>query len=320
MLWILIDTSLVIMSLGAGVACILVSNYIHNKYRYDYLNSFMYYQILLFIFGLYGLLGTIFIRNVLSEYEIPLSTIKSMAEFIPYLGVPVMLTAWFIFLKLSLEMVGKTMTRISSFLYFGFIILSMLIYVVVVFGVYGEGTKGANILLSYSKYGFLGIEILTLSIAFIILFGVGLTIKHNSKKKMVIGFACITLFTNLITMAVFFFTMPDTLLEKLYMLLFFAGQLPAVIFLTYYHSKYFKPKETERNEEKIISEFIENYSLSKREWEIVLQICDGYTNGQIGDRLFISLQTVKDHVYHIYKKTGVKNRVQLVNLIRLLGK
>jgi DNA-binding CsgD family transcriptional regulator len=39
------------------------------------------------------------------------------------------------------------------------------------------------------------------------------------------------------------------------------------------------------------------------------------TNQEISDSLFISVQTVKDHIYRIFLKTGVKNRVQLTNLL-----
>jgi len=39
-------------------------------------------------------------------------------------------------------------------------------------------------------------------------------------------------------------------------------------------------------------------------------------NKEISDTLFISLQTVKDHIYRIFQKTDVKNRVQLINLIQ----
>ena len=57
------------------------------------------------------------------------------------------------------------------------------------------------------------------------------------------------------------------------------------------------------------------YQISKREKEIIELICKGMTNQQISDSLFISLQTVKDHVHRIFIKTGVKNRVQLSNLL-----
>jgi len=58
------------------------------------------------------------------------------------------------------------------------------------------------------------------------------------------------------------------------------------------------------------------YGISPRECEIIELICRGKRNKEIADELFISLQTVKDHNYRIYKKLGVENRVQLVNLVR----
>ena len=57
-------------------------------------------------------------------------------------------------------------------------------------------------------------------------------------------------------------------------------------------------------------------SFGERVNEIIELICKGKSNRDISDSLFISLQTVKDHVHRIYLKTGVKNRVQLTNLIR----
>ena len=69
-------------------------------------------------------------------------------------------------------------------------------------------------------------------------------------------------------------------------------------------------------EEEDIKAFVSKYEISRRESEIVELICKGQSNQDISDSLFISLQTVKDHVYRIYLKTGAKNRVQLTNLIR----
>ena len=62
--------------------------------------------------------------------------------------------------------------------------------------------------------------------------------------------------------------------------------------------------------------FTKKYDISKREQEVVQLICRGLTNQEISDALYISLQTVKDHVHRIFVKTGVRNRVQLTNLIR----
>lgn len=39
----------------------------------------------------------------------------------------------------------------------------------------------------------------------------------------------------------------------------------------------------------------------------------GKTNEEIADELFISIKTVKYHLYNVFKKLGVKNRLQLMN-------
>ena len=56
------------------------------------------------------------------------------------------------------------------------------------------------------------------------------------------------------------------------------------------------------------------YNISKREIEILELVCNGKSNKEIEDQLFISLPTIKEHISNIYKKTKVKNRVQLTNL------
>jgi ATP/maltotriose-dependent transcriptional regulator MalT len=49
---------------------------------------------------------------------------------------------------------------------------------------------------------------------------------------------------------------------------------------------------------------------------VIRLICRGLSNQEISETLFISLQTVKDHTHRIFVKTGVRNRVQLSNMIR----
>lgn len=72
-----------------------------------------------------------------------------------------------------------------------------------------------------------------------------------------------------------------------------------------------RQKEGEQTEH-----LLKKFNISPREAEIIQLVCEGLSNKQIEDTLFISLQTVKDHIYNIYQKTGVKNRVQLTNLFR----
>jgi DNA-binding NarL/FixJ family response regulator len=50
--------------------------------------------------------------------------------------------------------------------------------------------------------------------------------------------------------------------------------------------------------------------LSKREQEILQFIIDGNTYNEIATKLFISLATVKSHIYHIYEKLHVNNKIE----------
>lgn len=52
--------------------------------------------------------------------------------------------------------------------------------------------------------------------------------------------------------------------------------------------------------------------LTKREKEILLLITEGLTNIQIGEKLFISIDTVESHRKNLYSKLGVKNTAMLM--------
>ncbi|HRO71668.1 MAG TPA: response regulator transcription factor, partial [Chitinophagaceae bacterium] len=54
-------------------------------------------------------------------------------------------------------------------------------------------------------------------------------------------------------------------------------------------------------------------SLSNREKEILEQLSKGLMYKEIAAALFISPETVRKHVYHIYEKLHVTNRIEAVN-------
>lgn len=71
----------------------------------------------------------------------------------------------------------------------------------------------------------------------------------------------------------------------------------------------------EQNDNLIHKEDSNLKCLTNREKEIVEYICMGLSNKEIGEKLFISANTVKNHIYNIYKKVNVKNKVELINLV-----
>lgn len=53
--------------------------------------------------------------------------------------------------------------------------------------------------------------------------------------------------------------------------------------------------------------------LTAREQEIVRHLMTGASNTEIADNLFVSEHTVKSHLYNVFKKLNVKNRLQAVS-------
>jgi DNA-binding NarL/FixJ family response regulator len=57
-------------------------------------------------------------------------------------------------------------------------------------------------------------------------------------------------------------------------------------------------------------------NLTRRERQILKLIKDGATNMDISDSLTLSEHTVKSHLYNVYKKIGVRNRLEASNWVR----
>ena len=59
---------------------------------------------------------------------------------------------------------------------------------------------------------------------------------------------------------------------------------------------------------------LRNFGITERERQIIALVCRGCSNRDIANTLFIEPVTVKNHLYKIYQKTRVNNRVGLNNL------
>jgi DNA-binding NarL/FixJ family response regulator len=55
----------------------------------------------------------------------------------------------------------------------------------------------------------------------------------------------------------------------------------------------------------------ERSPLSQREREIVALVAQGFKNKEMAEKMFISEQTVKNHLHNIFDKLGVSDRLEL---------
>ena len=61
---------------------------------------------------------------------------------------------------------------------------------------------------------------------------------------------------------------------------------------------------------------IEGPALSDREWRIMELMTRGFANKQIAAELAVTEHTVRNHIYRLFKRFGVRNRVELSDLYR----
>lgn len=86
-----------------------------------------------------------------------------------------------------------------------------------------------------------------------------------------------------------------------------------ILWFRYFFLPYHRNSVSTLMDEGILEGFYEGQKISKREKEIAELILQGKSNKEIEHQLFISAHTVKNHIYSLYQKVGVKSRGQLVN-------
>ena len=304
----------IVASILFGFVALAISFNLQRKYELTYIKSYFYHQILIFLFGFYGLLGTLTTHYFLANVDFKGEIGGLLLAFLPFIGIPFMVAAWYMFIRISFEMIDKKIGLKFTLWFFVILIITFLVFGFLVpyidYFVVDEIEINTHVFLF-----FVLIEILTLSIVFTNYFIFSNQLKDKRKLKFIKFFALVNLLLYLVS--VVFLVLGENNLKFIAgytILYFFKDIIPLLLVGRYLNKNYVHPQNIIKNNVK--ESFNEQYGISKRESEIVDEIVKGRTNKEISERLFISVQTVKDHIHNIYLKTGVKNRVQLTNLIR----
>ena len=309
-------TITIFVSLGIAMSAILITSRLLKNYKLPYLSSYLYYQIFLGVFGLYGILGPIISRIILLNLKTSLQSTETIGHFFSILGLPILIIGWYMFLRLCWEMVGKQISRIFSLGYFITLLLWFLIYGVLLFLINKFEISNYETLTAIFLYPYLIFQILVMITGVSHLLLNAGKVGNTDQRNSIIIFGSINLVIYLTFVILYYETQYLPKLVPLFLLVFFGANLPPALYLFIYLKKHYIPPPVAKDLNEAMKQFVEKYEISKREEEIIQQICEGKSNKEISEALFISLQTVKDHVYRIFIKTGVKNRVQLTNLIR----
>ncbi|NLY07887.1 MAG: response regulator transcription factor [Spirochaetales bacterium] len=97
-----------------------------------------------------------------------------------------------------------------------------------------------------------------------------------------------------------------------------AFSIVIIVFFYGFFSRDFNEKQ--RKSRTITIADLNAYHISEREFSVIQLVSQGLTNKEIASELNISVNTVNNHVANIFSKTGVRSRIDLLNLLRELNK
>ena len=94
----------------------------------------------------------------------------------------------------------------------------------------------------------------------------------------------------------------------------FIISISLLVFHVFYHFYFASP--ISKTEKTLKEDFIKNFSITKREQEIIVELLNGKSNKELAQALFVSEKTIETHLANIYRKVGVKNRLELFSRLQ----
>jgi DNA-binding CsgD family transcriptional regulator len=297
--------ALFILTVALTLGSIIISNHLRSSYKADFLPSLLFYQVFYFSFGFYAIWGQFIVASILSPF-ISAEIIDRIKDLTVLLGLPFLALYFIMFIRFSRGIAGKITGR---FFIIGFLVLNTLLIIGIGYIFVNYRSIDTFIIVKY--YFILIALIFTIYAAYCMLSGKRTEKKltYSDKKLMSVGMFALLI----IQIIALFFYSGNIYLALVFILFYFLNGTFIPLFLRYYADlSILLPKEELG---KSFEHFCKEHEISKRETEIIYEICKGLTNQQIADKLFISLQTVKDHTSRIYFKTSSANRAQLIRMV-----
>lgn len=305
------------LSLGTAAAMIVNSYKLLKQYGYKFLNYYFYYIVFFYVFGFLNFTGRLMVARIFAPFT---STMQIASQLVAVTALPLFVISIYFALSWIRELVGK---RIPGTLKGTYWSIQALVVATYFWAVTNLGNSKAYSLTDPIFQVVTGLELLIVLVILVQIYSSSPTLADNTRKRLArgLGHLYLACYSAAVIFGAFiqipFHVYPRTLaLQIVVTFLFFFINIPPLLYLNVFlkknHGKWgIRPPDPAR-----LADFYTRYDISGREQEIIALIIKGKTNEEIGDELFLSTKTVKNYVSNIYKKTAVKNRVQLTNLLR----
>lgn len=295
-----------IISVAFAAGGIVLASRLRSRGRSEIFTALLYFQAFIYAFGFYGIWGQVFIRSFLVP-NIQVIQPEPIIGFSVLMGLPFLIFAWMMLLLFSFLITGRKKSK-----WFVFLFLLLNFSAIVIVG-YIATKSGLSDTITLIKYYFIILNSTYMVIAALIMARPlkGRSVIHDRDSRIITTAIITILILQTVPLA---FYINQSWLALIFIFLFFGGYSFLPVWFSY--GTILSGNEADTSTDPSFEGFCRKYEISPRETEIIIEICNGLSNKEISEKLFISLQTVKDHTHRIYIKTNVKNRVQLINLVR----
>ena len=312
-MWIEIASYIITFIISAGCAAlgIMLSYQLYHVHQKLVFQILLFQQIFLMSFYIYGIWGNIAFNEIISELSQDSIITAKLTILIPVIGIPFLLVSWYMLIRFAYVLNGYQVSGRFAAIFFSMFVIAVFMFILLV--------QKEIIQISNNPDAFIIRILVILNIIIHLIFtSAFLFPKKYAPVIKEIGFTKKWAFvflagTILYSLTLFYFDLFGFISICVSVILLFTVSIFIPVILK--TGGKFNTSESETNNNDFES-FCQQFEISKREAEIILEICSGKTNKAISEKLFITLQTVKDHNHRIFTKTGVKSRVQLANLIR----
>jgi len=295
-----------IFSVALASAGIALASRLRNNYRSQIFASLLYFQVFIYTFGFYGIWGQVLIKTFLAPY-ISAELFTRFSNIALLMGLPFLVFAWLMIIQFSAGLSGRKKSRlfVPVFLGLNFIFLFIMGYIIAKKNTSEPATLIRNYFITMNlAYALLASYLIHLSSR-------SRAVIHEHDRKLIAPFISLITVIQCVSLALY---STQAWIALIFIFIFFAGNTFLPVYLSY--CTMVPSAESESSKSLSFEDFCTKYEVSPRESDIIREICNGLSNKEISEKLFISLQTVKDHTHRIYIKTNVKSRVQLINLVK----
>jgi len=300
--------------MAIALAAAWISYQFTNTYANGFHKNYFYYLLTFYGFALYGIWAQIIVRALISDHFPTEGPAGMIGHLLAVLSLPFLFISWLMLIKMGYSLVEAVQEKKAQKIHLALLAGAIVVAWAALYFISGKRPPSAGTMV-YPAMGAMLLGELAYLLSFAGIIWRRSTHFRGPVRALIFRFVLLMLAGGVLRAAALPFLPAGSWYPALLLLLYFLSNFPPLFYLRKHADTIFTPVFAGFPSEEKKALLFEKYEITKREREIVNKICEGKTNRQIADELFISLQTVKDHTHRIYTKIGIHSRLKLVQLV-----